>query len=412
MQTCLSRIRKALSAPEHKETLAACIATIENIAPVLSKYHRELGLAVINQLPTPSKPRLPKSALDQLSKLTPAQRAVLHTALKDIHEIWSEEYYELENLLDEQEEELSEAQFLDSTHGDAVECLIEKLEKLPMSFGAEQSIRDTLRKLYKPNTRGLGATLKFLKANFSKHSSDRNLACYLHGLVALEDYFIAFRGVNDDPKREKDLVIIRGYIDSLTPSPLDWYLNVLPQLDGWSLHLGDELTNADETTQNYWTSLLEHLGNAKGKKPTKAYADSTKKLFETLPADFTDQALELIENSIAKESVISVLNGKAGKYDLTFIHESNFRYILGMIWTCEIHNSQRTPTILERILDKCFTKIPGCGPLNEMLGQASIDALLRLNHESNTMRFNDQLMKHKKNKNLRKRIEKAIAQIS
>lgn len=376
-------------------------------------YYQEVGEAYHSGKPRPSRPEVPRRCLKKIEELSPGQKAsLISIAIIVARGGITDTDKSVVAAAAEQDAELEFSEDVDRALQDALVNLLHKLSKASLRFHSEYHLQKYLRELETNYVNGRAPTLTrealldFLRNNYHAYRSSRVLNCCLKGIV--DDISNRKYCPPDDEKVGQALAEFQNFLGNMVEDKNNWFLDFLPQLDGWSLHLGSKIRSLPEERRSNWRELFEYAEKAHSKKVTKTFLKGAGSVLDNIPDGVFSELMDEVEDSLGQRGIVD-LPHKSGLYSSDqLLHLSNVPRVRGLLGMSRLSQAPKMAITLERIIDRCFRKIPGVGPLEEMLGQTALDSLVELNssHTSEVLkRLHDT---YKKNKNISKRLIKAI----
>lgn len=125
---------------------------------------------------------------------------------------------------------------------------------------------------------------------------------------------------------------------------------------------------------NQWFLLMQLAQKATGAKPTQKYLNEAKKIMDTLGSDkFKKVTHQLFHDVIQlKESITHHGNSYA---TIEFLSNFNVDVLKGFVWMSSWYYDNNTITLLSKLAERCYKKIPQKGPASAGLGNACLYTL-------------------------------------
>ena len=146
--------------------------------------------------------------------------------------------------------------------------------------------------------------------------------------------------------------------------------------------INPQVKNLEDELQNSWYSLFHLFIKSSGSKPTQKFLKDTGTLIDTigihkykgLAQDWLEFAASLKTIETPKQHTYS--SGQIYNYvAYEFLHEKNHVFLKGLIWSMSKFHDSKTLSILAKLTERCFEKIPGVGPTAASIGNACIYTL-------------------------------------
>ncbi|WP_430815530.1 DUF4132 domain-containing protein [Carboxylicivirga sp. RSCT41] len=204
--------------------------------------------------------------------------------------------------------------------------------------------------------------------------------------TVLEDMQAYFKKI-DTNYYEKEIARLIAKVEELLFKSANGELKVKPVLftgkDAFTSYANDILNKESEEALNHWYRLLAMTQKASGSKPSAKYLKECKNIIEELGRDnFTQLIINWFSYIIdlkESETVKSYnWNGQTHQYsEYDFLSGVNSDMIKGLVWCCSHFHSQAIITIVSRLAERSFKKIPGKGPAAQAIGNACIFVLYK-----------------------------------
>tara|TARA_R110002050_G_scaffold100607_1_gene208343 strand:- start:36244 stop:38856 length:2613 start_codon:yes stop_codon:yes gene_type:complete len=143
-----------------------------------------------------------------------------------------------------------------------------------------------------------------------------------------------------------------------------------------------QISDLDSVIQNEWYALFHLFIKASGSKPTAKYLKLTNEYINKIgQAKYKKIAHEWLRlsatfktNEIDHEHRRS--DGSIYNYSTyEFLHEKNHVFLKGLIWSMSKFHDSKTLSVISKLTERCFEKIPGVGPTAASVGNACIYTL-------------------------------------
>ena len=411
MKCYLSELKAELSREEGLDphTAEAAIAFVSKVRADQCDYTEALITAYENREEFPAEPALPAGLIVDLRASPDLDRQRLLRLASDLVGRYMEELVQRD--AEESFEEPDEEKWGNSGTISGLREMVRILRGDQLGNVGEMELRELLRQLLEWGGRKFGDALGFLRANIDKNRSSRSIASFIRGLLETGEASCHWAGEFTDQELDQ-IEQIREIGTRCEPDGGDWFSELLPQADGWSLALGDVLAGVTGEDRKRWEQLLELAASAKGTRPAKTFMKKAGQLIDNIRAEQFWLMLDEVENAFGEPGVAFQQLSTIGMGHVELMHPENVDRLRGIVWVSALAPGPRTALTLERLMDKGFEKIPMVGPRCEKLGQAVIDALIESGDPNCYERFNYMLERYGMNKNIRKRLEKALAKVS
>lgn len=182
--------------------------------------------------------------------------------------------------------------------------------------------------------------------------------------------------------------------------------------------IGDEV---NELLNNYKDSkelhqLLVLANSATGGKPTKKFKTQTTAYISAFKKDtyrkIGQQILSIALHKPIKEESKKYTYQDGSEYNYTnyeYLCDPSKQFIKGIVWTMDIFSDKETISIISRLLEKAYTKIPGVGPTAAAIGNACAYTLGNMRGKDGLGALSRLKLKLKQN-NIKKTIDKYLTE--
>jgi len=144
--------------------------------------------------------------------------------------------------------------------------------------------------------------------------------------------------------------------------------------DHFGVMANEDLKNANPKTANKWFNLLNHAFTAKTGKPSAKWLTKAKPLVKAIGKKEFFQRLN---------SWLDFINTmeftQQNEWYGYFFHQNNVPTIKGLMWSLSTLPNEELDQTLEKLIVRCFKKIPGVGPASGALGNACIYTVAKRN---------------------------------
>jgi len=127
--------------------------------------------------------------------------------------------------------------------------------------------------------------------------------------------------------------------------------------------------------------ILNMAVKVSGGKPTQKFLRESSKLIDTIAfSSYKKFVYQLIEEAIdqkpIEKTITNVYNNQNYAYTTyEFIEKDNLTTLKGIVWTLSKFHDSNTIILVTKLVEKCYKKIPGVGPIAAALGNAGIYTL-------------------------------------
>jgi hypothetical protein len=411
MKNCARRLAIALKAEGDVEVYQHAVDFLVKVGNVYIENDNDWADAYMDSQPCPEARKIDESYYKRIAQLNIQQKASLVGVAIKVEKGWGHDISGMDQSLFVDELSLETDESQDQSHQKALILLREYLTSQKLAFQSNRQLFLFLQSMMDRQTLEVSKNMVFFKTNFYSYRTSSLLKSYVIGQKELLSRSIVARYIQDD-RGEGILAQLEHYESEFLQDPNEWFSDFLPQIDGWSLYLADKLSTnlSDSTTRNAWRNVFAVARTAKGRRPSAKFLIASQSVIEEVTGLFFCQLLDEIEDCLGHKGIAEIPSASGLMHDNRLIHRDYVPVLTGIMWMSRLVEIRRVAICLERVITRLFHKIGGVGPLNEMVGQAAIDSMISLGDPLNKERFKKLLEAHRKNKNLRKRLEKAIAQ--
>lgn len=175
-----------------------------------------------------------------------------------------------------------------------------------------------------------------------------------------------------------------------------------------------EIEKLKSEEQNHWYSLFHLFIKATGSRPSAKYLKSTSELIDNIGSSkykkqvhtWLDFVIPLKE--IETPHVHDYGDGTTYQYSsYDFLHEKNTIFLKGLVWSLSKFHDSKTLSLVAKLTERSFKKIPGVGPTAAGVGNACIYTLGNTKGLEGISHLSRLKLKIKQN-NTKKLIEKYI----
>lgn len=189
----------------------------------------------------------------------------------------------------------------------------------------------------------------------------------------------------------------------------------------FELPLGDigkdtnELKSKIKSNQSNYNVIFNIASSVTGSKPSKKFEDEIKKQINEIGINQYKKTLHSILAIPLKHTpVTSTHTSNFGNHEYTYTHtvylsKESQNFIKGLVWTCIRFSDKETLTILTKLTEKCFTKIPGKGPAAASVGNACVYILGNMRGKDGLGALSRLKLKVRQN-NVKKTIDKYLSE--
>lgn len=154
---------------------------------------------------------------------------------------------------------------------------------------------------------------------------------------------------------------------------------LFPGKDEFGTYANANIKSLPAGEQQIWYKLIAKAQKANGSKPTKKYLDETLVLVKELGTDkfrrvVNDWFLFVVD---FKEKSVESVHGAYTYTNWEFLSSINLDAIKGFAWMCAHFYDSNTLSMVSKLAERCFRKIPGQGPTAASLGNACLYTLYK-----------------------------------
>lgn len=146
--------------------------------------------------------------------------------------------------------------------------------------------------------------------------------------------------------------------------------------------INPEIEKLKAEEQNHWYSLFHLFIKATGSKPSAKYLKSTSSFIDSIgSAKYKKQVHEWLDFIIPLKEIETPHThdyGDGTTYQYTtydFLHEKNTIFLKGLVWSLSKFHDSKTLSLIAKLTERSFKKIPGVGPTAAGVGNACIYVL-------------------------------------
>ncbi|MEP1489731.1 MAG: DUF4132 domain-containing protein [Algibacter sp.] len=143
-----------------------------------------------------------------------------------------------------------------------------------------------------------------------------------------------------------------------------------------------QITNLKQGLQDHWYTLFHLFMKATGSKPTQKYLKTTSGLIDSIGlVKYKSLAHEWLTlcgslKAIEIQREVKYTGGEVYNYvSSDYLHEKNLIFLKGLIWSMSKFHDSTTLSIIAKLTERCFEKVPGVGPTAAGVGNACIYTL-------------------------------------
>lgn len=143
-----------------------------------------------------------------------------------------------------------------------------------------------------------------------------------------------------------------------------------------------QITALKKDLQDSMYSLFHLFIKASGSKPTQKFIKETSDIIDNIGLEkykgIVQEWLELAAalKAIETKKQVDYQNGQVYNYSTyEFLHEKNLVFLKGLVWSMSKFHDSKTLSIIAKLTERCFDKIPGVGPTAAGVGNACIYTL-------------------------------------
>ena len=216
---------------------------------------------------------------------------------------------------------------------------------------------------------------------FGVNSFFKNVASHIknNGLSdAMKDTLIAITKVSEKKYDDRNLkklqtkvreVLAVNSSDEMTTTPF-----FFDEQDHFGVMAANDLKKANAKIAAKWFDLLHHASSANtGKPSTKWIAKATPLVKAIGQKTFLKRIKSWID--FINKMELTQMN----EWYSFFFHQNNVPTIKGLIWCLSLLPNEELDQDLEKLIARCFKKIPGVGPTSGALGNACIYTVAQRN---------------------------------
>jgi hypothetical protein len=136
----------------------------------------------------------------------------------------------------------------------------------------------------------------------------------------------------------------------------------------WSARVLSDVLSLDTAARDRWCAVLAHLLTTSDSTPTKKWETELQALLESLGR----------QEFLARAAGWLALGPIPGEQPSPIVPERDADYLKGFVWALSTYDDPAVPSLLARLAEQCFKKIPSLGAISARVGNACINVLARL----------------------------------
>ncbi|MCK6612147.1 MAG: DUF4132 domain-containing protein [Bacteroidia bacterium] len=179
---------------------------------------------------------------------------------------------------------------------------------------------------------------------------------------------------------EKQILKLVDKIDFLLndPGERDWYF---PDSDAFGGFVNESLKSMLTETRGIWFQLISSAALATGSKPSEKYLKKSGDWIDKLKVDgFREEMHKWMEHLIALPNQTREVNHQWGETQQIFVETclsspQNLDYMKSLVWLMVRFNDHKTTSLLSKLAERSYKKIPQKGPTATALGNACVFVL-------------------------------------
>lgn len=179
---------------------------------------------------------------------------------------------------------------------------------------------------------------------------------------------------------EKQLLKFVDKLDYLLnePNSREWYF---PDSDAFGSYVNEALIAMPSQTREIWFQLIAQAALATGSKPTQSYLKKADSWIEKLKVDgFREEMHKWMEHLIDLPNQTREVKLQWGVTQQIFVDTclsspQNLDYMKSLIWLMVKFNDHKTTSLLSKLTERAYKKIPQKGPTATALGNACVYVL-------------------------------------
>ncbi|TGV03398.1 DUF4132 domain-containing protein [Flavivirga rizhaonensis] len=225
----------------------------------------------------------------------------------------------------------------------------------------------------------IGFTVQQIERIVKKNGLDDKLKTFLKGLLESPQFKLTkhYWGADIEKVRVKvEKIVFESENEEGRVAPYNLSDDRLAQI------VNPQITNLKEELKDQWYALFHLFMKATGSKPTQKYLKTTSEIIDGIGLakykNSTHEWLSLCSSLKAVDTPreIKYPGGEVYNYvSSEYLHEKNLIFLKGLIWSMSKFHDSKTLSVIAKLTERCFEKVPGVGPTAAGVGNACIYTL-------------------------------------
>ena len=252
-------------------------------------------------------------------------------------------------------------------------------------------------------------SIKQIEYNLKENSISPKLRHYINGLIQWDD----FNNTEVGSYYGSDLNKASKKLKSLVNTDQEYHSFELKSND-----IGDainkEIRGIANKKENFYKIFLL-AADVSGSKPSGKFTKVLNRQLDTIGLDLyrrTVHKLLKLPIDFKPYSKTTIHEWQGNTYEHTqtlFLSNPSQNFIKGLVWTCGRFSDKETISLLIRLAEKCYTKIPGKGPAAASIGNACVHILGNMKGKDGLGALSRLKIKVRQN-NVKKSIDKLLSE--